>query len=42
LEGRIVIEETLARFPEWGVEEGAVRLVRTSTVRGPVHVPITV
>ena len=42
LEGRVVLDETLARFPEWGVEEAAVRLVRTSTVRGPVHVPITI
>jgi cytochrome P450 len=42
LEGRVVLEEMLARFPEWGVEETAVQLVRTSTVRGPVHVPITI
>ncbi len=42
LEGRIVLEETLARFPEWSVDESAVQLVRTSTVRGPVHVPITI
>ena len=42
LEGRIVLEETLARFPDWGVDEAAVELVRTSTVRGPVHVPITI
>ena len=41
LEARVVLEETLARFPEWGVDEGAVEMVRTSTVRGPVHVPIT-
>jgi cytochrome P450 len=41
LEGRIVLEETLARFPEWSVDEARVELVRTSTVRGPVHVPIT-
>ena len=36
-----MLEETLARFPEWGVDESAVEMVRTSTVRGPVHVPIT-
>jgi len=42
LEGRVVLEETLARFPDWGVDEDAVELVRTSTVRGPVHVPITI
>jgi cytochrome P450 len=42
LEGRIVLEETLARFPEWGLDEADVEMVRTSTVRGPVHVPITI
>jgi len=41
LEGRIVLEETLARFPHWEVDEAAVEMVRTSTVRGPVHVPVT-
>jgi cytochrome P450 len=41
LEGRIVLEETLARFPQWHVDEAAVEMARTSTVRGPVHVPIT-
>jgi cytochrome P450 len=40
LEAEIVIEETLARLPEWHVDENDVRLVRTSTVRGPAHVPI--
>ena len=42
LEGRIVLEETLARFPHWDVDEAAVEMVRTSTVRGPVHVPVTI
>jgi cytochrome P450 len=41
LEGRAVLEETLARFPEWGIDESAVEMVSTSTVRGPVHVPIS-
>ena len=40
LEAEVVIEETLARFPEWHIDEAAVELVRTSTVRGPSHVPI--
>jgi cytochrome P450 len=40
LEGRIAIEETLARFPRWEVDhERAVRL-HTSTVRGYKQVPI--
>jgi cytochrome P450 len=42
LEGRVVLEETLARFPEWDVDESKVEMVRTSTVRGPVHVPVTI
>jgi cytochrome P450 len=42
LEGRIAIEETLARFPEWDVDhDHAVRL-HTSTVRGYAEVPILV
>lgn len=40
LEGRVVLEETLSRFPEWHVEEDEVELVGTSTVRGPCRVPI--
>jgi cytochrome P450 len=40
LEGRIVLEETLARFPEWDVDEREVEMVHTSTVRGPAHVPL--
>lgn len=42
LEAEVVIEETLDRFPEWHVDERAVELVRTSTVRGPAHVPIEI
>jgi cytochrome P450 len=42
LEARVAIEETLARFPTWDVDEREVELVHTSTVRGPVHVPIRV
>jgi len=40
LEATVAIEETLARFPTWEVDEAEVELVHTSTVRGPVHVPI--
>jgi cytochrome P450 len=40
LEARVAIEETLARFPTWEVDESEVELVHTSTVRGPVHVPV--
>ncbi len=42
LEGRIALEETFRRFPEWSVDlEQAVPL-HTSTVRGYTKLPITV
>ncbi len=40
LEARVAIEETLKRFPTWEVDESEIELVHTSTVRGPVHVPL--
>lgn len=40
LEARVALEETLARFPTWDVEEDAVRYVHTNSVRGPASVPI--
>jgi cytochrome P450 len=41
-EGRIALEETLKRFPEWSVDmDGAVPLY-TSTVRGYTKLPIVV
>ncbi|MGF7236367.1 MAG: cytochrome P450 [Frankia sp.] len=41
MEGRIALEETLARFPNWNVDhDNAVRL-HTSTVRGYEKLPIT-
>jgi cytochrome P450 len=40
LEARVVLEETLDRLTDWYVDEGEIELVRTSTVRGPVRVPI--
>jgi cytochrome P450 len=42
MEGRVALEEVLARYPAWEVdEERAVRL-HTSTVRGWVNVPVKV
>jgi cytochrome P450 len=42
LEGRVAIEEVLARFPDWDVDLAGAERVHTSTVRGwhrlPVHV----
>lgn len=40
LEARVALEETLARFPTWDVDEEAVTYVHTNTVRGPASVPI--
>jgi cytochrome P450 len=42
LEAVVVLDETLRRIPEWDVDEPRVEFVRTSTVRGPLHVPIQV
>lgn len=43
LEGRVALEEVLARFPTWEVDWGAAEQARTSTVRGweklPVRIP---
>jgi cytochrome P450 len=40
LEGRVVLEEVLARFPEWTVDPDA-RLSESSTVRGWATLPIS-
>lgn len=40
LEGRVGLEETLKRFPEWEIDKEGVELVRTNTVRGPCKAPI--
>jgi cytochrome P450 len=42
LEAKVVLEEMRARFPDWQVDEARVELVRTSTVRGPISVPVAV
>ena len=41
LEGRIALEEVLARRPEWTVDRDAAVRLHTSTVRGWVNVPVT-
>ena len=40
LEGRIALEETLARFPTWEVDWDRSERVHTSTVRGYARLPI--
>jgi len=42
LEGRIGLEETLRRFPEWGADRATATRVHTSTVRGFSSVPVTI
>ena len=42
MEGRIALEETLARYPEWTVDQDDSVLLFTSTVRGYSQLPITV
>ena len=40
LEGRIALEQTFKRFPDWSVDEDEVEWVHTSTVRGYHKVPV--
>ena len=42
MEGRIGLEETLTRWPEWKVDRDHVVPLYTSTVRGPLNLPIEV
>ncbi|HVV30957.1 MAG TPA: cytochrome P450 [Mycobacteriales bacterium] len=42
LEGKIALEEVLARFPEWEVDAARAERVHTSTVRGWATLPVTV
>ena len=42
LEGKIVLEEVVKRFPEWTVDEGGAKLTSSSTVRGWESLPVVV
>ncbi len=42
LEGRIAIEETLRRYPDWEVDRERAVMLYTSTVRGYAQLPIRV
>jgi cytochrome P450 len=42
IESRIAIEETLARWPTWTVDRDNAVLLYTSTVRGPLNLPVCV
>jgi cytochrome P450 len=41
LEGRIALEETLARFPSWSVDEAGTTMRISTSMRGFSHLPIT-
>jgi cytochrome P450 len=41
-EGRIALEETFKRFPEWSVDMAGAVPLYTSTVRGYTKLPISV
>jgi cytochrome P450 len=40
LEGRIALEETFTRWPKWQVDRDHAVLLYTSTVRGPLNLPV--
>jgi cytochrome P450 len=42
MEGRIGLEETFKRWPKWTVDRDNTVLLYTSTVRGPLNLPILV
>ena len=42
LEGKVALEETLARFPEWDVDHDRSVFLFTSTVRGYSNLPISI
>jgi cytochrome P450 len=42
MEGRIGVEETLKRWPRYEVDRDNTVLLYTSTVRGPLHLPLVV
>jgi cytochrome P450 len=42
LEGRVALEEVLARFPTWEVDVDNAVQARTSTVRGWEQLPVVV
>jgi len=42
LEGRVALEEVLARWTDWQVDQAAAEMARTSTVRGWKSLPATI
>jgi cytochrome P450 len=42
MEGRIALEETFKRWPTWTVDRERAVLLYTTTVRGPLNLPVDV
>ena len=42
VEGRVVLEEVLARFPDWEVDTARARLAVSSTVSGWETLPVSI
>ncbi|MFN8026924.1 MAG: cytochrome P450 [Acidimicrobiia bacterium] len=42
LEGRIALQEFLARFPEYEVDEAGITYMHSGNVQGPTRMPITI
>jgi cytochrome P450 len=42
IEGRVALEEVLARWPDWEVDHDRAVMARTSTVRGWEKLPVRV
>jgi cytochrome P450 len=42
LEGRIALQEFLARFPEYEVDESGITYMHSGNVQGPTRMPITI
>ena len=42
LEARVALEEFLARYPEYAVDEEGIEYMHSGNVQGPVRVPVAV
>jgi cytochrome P450 len=42
LEARVALEEYLARYPRYVVDEAAIEYMHSGNVQGPVRVPVAV
>ena len=42
LEARVALEEFLARYPRYDVDESGVEFMHSGNVQGPVRVPVSV